>query len=208
MSAARLRIYGAAVVLLVVTAIFVLVSVWALYGTAQVEIVPPAAVAFAASSTPAGLHPARVSIPAIGIVAPVQERGLIAGNRMAAPTNYTDIAWYKYGTVPGTAGTAVLYAHLDNGLGLDGVFKNLDQLKLGDTISITTASGTPITFRIDDIETYPFASVPAAALGQAALGDGAAHISLITCAGKGLFDPGLGFTYSERLVIRATYAPG
>jgi sortase (surface protein transpeptidase) len=137
--------------------------------------------------------------------AAVQDRGLIAGNRMAAPTNYTDVGWYKYGTVPGDVGTAVLYAHLDNGLGLNGVFKDLDQLSIGDEIDITTASGTPQRFIVSKMESYPFQAVPPEALGEAP-SDGMSYISLITCAGKPLRDPVIGYTYDHRLVVYAKLA--
>src|SRR3954465_14419705 len=74
-------------------------------------IVPPALVAFEAatiaSSTPPGLYPSRVEIPALKINAAVQSLGVVAGNRMQAPSNFRDIGWYKYGPVPGTSGTAV-----------------------------------------------------------------------------------------------------
>lgn len=189
--------------------VFGVTFVHAVFYNPPQEIPPPPTVAFEAaqiaSSTPPGEYPARITIPALQIDAAIQERGIVAGNRMAAPTNFTDAAWFKYGVLPGMAGTAVLYGHLDNGLGLDGVFKNLGQLKIGDQIQIQTKDGRQLPFTVSDIETYPYQSVPPEALGE---GDQPqdARISLITCSGSLVHDPAEGFTYDHRLVVFATYA--
>ncbi|MGH7174758.1 MAG: class F sortase, partial [Minisyncoccia bacterium] len=149
--------------------------------------------------------PARIAIPVIGVDAPVDPLGLVAGDRMQAPSNFTDVGWYKYGTLPGQPGVAVMYAHLDNGLGLAGVFKDLDKLQTGEEIDITQGSGQVLRFAVSDIETYPYQAVPPAALGE---GSGAEtsnpEIVLITCAGAPTHDPLMGYTYDHRLLVTAT----
>ena len=73
--------------------------------------------AISASAAP-GEYPARLRIPALGIDAHVQQTGLTKSGAMGAPTNFTDVAWYKFGPVPGQMGSAVIDSHMDNGLAL------------------------------------------------------------------------------------------
>ena len=146
--------------------------------------------------------PLRLVIPAIKLDASVQQAGLLAGNRMAAPTNFSDAAWYKYGTAPGAVGSAVIAGHLDNGLGLNGVFKNLSKLKAGDYIEVITASST-IRFVVERLETYPYDQVPSSIF----TGADAARLNLITCAGKWIKTPALGWTVDHRLIVYAVIAP-
>jgi sortase (surface protein transpeptidase) len=102
-----------------------------------------------------------------------------------------------------------MYAHLDNGLGLDGVFKDLDQVGLGDEIDITTESGQVLHFKVSDIETYPYQAVPAAAIGEGPGAEtSAAEVVFITCAGEPTHDPAMGYTYDHRLLVTATLARG
>lgn len=148
------------------------------------------------------MYPARVAIPAIGVNAKVQALGIVAGNRMQAPSNFTDIGWFKYGAVPGVPGTAVMYGHLDNGLGLSGVFKDLGKLKQGDVVTVTTKGGKVLNFKIVDSEVYPYQSVPQSALGEAPNAT-VSKITFITCSGTGIYDKTMGFTYDHRLVVTA-----
>src|SRR5581483_3680239 len=80
--------------------------------------------------------PARLIIPSLHIDAPVEYVGVNAAGNMRAPSNFTDVAWYDRGTVPGTQGSAVMDGHVDNGLGLPGVFKNLATLQPGADIYV------------------------------------------------------------------------
>jgi sortase (surface protein transpeptidase) len=200
---------GALALLLGAAALLAAAAVRLLIYAPERAIAPPAEIAEAAPATSPSAFPARISIPAIAVDAKVDPLGIVAGNRMQAPSNFTDVGWYKYGVVPGEAGIAVMYAHLDNGLGLDGVFKNLNKLSVGDEIAITEASGRVLHFKVSDIETYPYQSVPPAAIGE---GSGAeaskAEIVLITCAGAPTHDPVMGYTYDHRLVVTATLEPG
>ena len=174
--------------------IFVVTLVGALWYSPQNEIAAP----FAATvpSDP----PTRLIIPAINLNVHVQQAGLIAGNRMAAPTNFTDVAWYKYGPAPGMLGSAVIAGHLDNGLGLTGVFKNLKELKVGDDIQVLTATGTTLHFTVEKLVAYPYDQVPASIFTD----NDKARLNLITCAGKWIKTPALGWTIDHRLIVYAT----
>ncbi|HVW82547.1 MAG TPA: class F sortase [Candidatus Paceibacterota bacterium] len=176
----------------------------------EAAIAPPAALAEAAARVSTSTLPARLAIPAIGVDAPIDPLGIVAGDRMQAPANFTDVGWYKYGVVPGSPGIAVLYAHLDNGLGLSGVFKDLDRLKAGDELTLTRKDGATLRFKVSDVETYPYDAVPPAAIGESSPGPGPAdpaRVVLITCAGEPTHDPSMGFTYDHRLLVTATLEP-
>jgi sortase (surface protein transpeptidase) len=100
-----------------------------------------------------------------------------------------------------------MYGHLDNGLGLDGVFKHLSDLKDGDEVDIVTDDGRTLKFSVDATTTYPYQSVPPSLLGQGAADDNA-HLSLITCTGHWVYDPAEGMTYDHRLVVSLTQILG
>ena len=139
--------------------------------------------------------PARLSIPALEIDTAIEHVGINAKGNMAAPRLYAEVAWYKYGARPGDKGSAVVAGHLDNGFGLDGVFKNLDGLQVGDDIFVTTEEGEELHFVVSSVATYPYEEVPVEELFARA---DKAHLNLITCKGEWIKDAK---TYSERLVV-------
>ena len=151
-----------------------------------------------ASTVATSSLPLRIIIPALSINASIQDVGVNILGNMKAPNNFTDVAWYKYGTVPGTQGSAVIAGHVDNGLGLSGVFKHLSDIKIGGDIYIDTVDGTELHFVVSDIQIYPYNSVPTQTLfGQ----KDAARLNLITCEGTWV---GGRDTYDHRLVVYTT----
>lgn len=148
-----------------------------------------------------GDAPARLAIPALGIDANVQQAGLTKAGAMGTPSNFTDVAWYKYGPAPGQAGSAVIDGHVDNGLSLAGVFKHLGDIKPGDDVYVTTESGQRLHFKVSDIEIYPYQDAPTDLIFNR---DDAVRLNLITCDGTWVKG---GHTYNERLVVYTTLAP-
>ncbi len=142
-------------------------------------------------------YPTRLIIPALSINANVQHVGLNAVGNIRTPDNFTDVAWYVDSAVPGRPGVALIDGHVDNGLGLAGVFKHLNTIKVGDTISVVTNKGTTVHFVVTSVSTYNYQKVPMAAL----LGPTQTPtLRLITC--DGTWVPGQ-LTYNERLVVTA-----
>src|SRR4051812_42948486 len=123
--------YIAWVILVLAAGIFVFVLVRALWWSPESDIMPPqnAAIVLATTSIPV-----QFSIPALTINAHVQQVGITAAGNMGVPSNFSDVGWYKNGVVPGHAGSAVIDGHVDNGLGLPGVFKHLGEIQKGDSI--------------------------------------------------------------------------
>jgi sortase (surface protein transpeptidase) len=143
--------------------------------------------------------PARLEIPSIKVNAKVQHVGLTASGAMGIPTNFTDVAWYKNGTIPGEVGNAAIDGHVDNALGLKGVFKYLKDAKSGDDVYITDKEGKRIHFEVVDMATYPYNATPTEEIfGQT----DRTLLRLITCGGKWIQSAK---TYDTRVVVTAEY---
>lgn len=150
---------------------------------------------------PPSEEPATIRIPRLNIDTKIQQTGLNAKGDMGVPTNYTDVAWYKHGTIPGQIGSAVIDGHVDNGLGLAGVFKNLRELKKGDDVYVITKTGRELHFIVEEAVSYPYKSVPLEKLFSR---KDDARLNLITCGGAWIKAEK---TYDERFVVYTRLAP-
>jgi len=148
-----------------------------------------------ARTVPPSEQPDRLIIPALNIDAPIQYVGITKKGNMGVPSNFSDVAWYKYGTVPGQIGSAVIDGHVDNGLALPGVFKHLDELRVGDDVIVETKQGRKLRFVVTDIESYNYKDVPGEVLfGRA----DTSRLNLVTCGGSWIRTEK---TYDQRLVV-------
>jgi sortase A len=141
--------------------------------------------------------PVLLKVPALSINANIQQTGINTAGRMATPSNFTDVAWYKYGPLPGQVGSAVIAGHVDNGLGLSGVFKHLGDIHLGDELDIETKSGHQIAFIVSATTSYPYTDVPTELLFNR---HDTSRLNLITCEGSWVAGAK---TYDRRLVVYA-----
>jgi LPXTG-site transpeptidase (sortase) family protein len=140
--------------------------------------------------------PERLSIPSIGLDAPIQGLGVNEKGEMDVPNGGTNnVGWYASGTVPGQRGSAVLDAHVF------AAFSKLKYLKVGSTVDVQTVSGSILHFVVTDSEVYTTESVPVQRLFADKSGE---LLNLITCAGTLLPD---GSTYDHRLVVYARLVP-
>ena len=152
-----------------------------------------------ATSTPkpsSSTLPSRLIIPSLNIDANVQQVGINVKGNMGTPNNFTDVAWYKPGTIPGEKGSAVMDGHVDNGLALAGVFKKLNTIKVGDDVYVTRADGVKLHFRVVDTQLVPYTDK--SANEKVFTQNDAARLNLITCTGEWV--PG-DKTYDHRLVV-------
>lgn len=141
------------------------------------------------------LYPVRIRIPAIGIDTDIQQVGVNGTGNMAVPSNYTDTGWYKYGPAPGESGSAVIAGHVNNGLGLSGVFEHLGDLEVGDDVFIERADGTTVRFVVTGSRIYPYTDAPAEVIFNPT---GSVRLNLITCEGRWVKEDK---TYDQRLVV-------
>lgn len=162
---------------------------------------PPGAQRVVAAETadepaePGAPPPAFLLIPSLGVSAVVEQAGLTPDRQMENPTDWDKVAWYKYGSVPGGEGSAVLAGHLDSETGT-AVFWDLEELQPGDEVEIIDTRGDVRTFAVTGSELYDATDVPMEEIFAAG---GKPRIALITC--DGAWSAGGG--YSKRLVVYA-----
>lgn len=140
--------------------------------------------------------PIRLNIPAIGVDAAVQAVGVLASGHLGVPSNWTDVAWYRDGPVPGQPGDAVIDGHLDS-YTAPAVFWKLSSLRAGDTIEVQLSTGASVDFRVNTLRYVPYQSHD---LGGIFSTTGPPSLTLITCGGRWLAAQRV---YAERLVVHA-----
>lgn len=144
------------------------------------RLAPPAPAAPAGSSTQP-LIPARLTIPALGIDAPVENVGKKADGTMGTPSGFGSVGWYAPGAKPGGPGNAVMAGHVNNALTTAGVFAHLSQISLGAIVTVADKNGVSISYAVSSIEEYPASSAPAEAVFAT---DGPSQLILVTCDGE------------------------
>lgn len=194
----KTRVIAVAAATALAVAVFATTAVHAFLYAPEAEAPAPGLQANAPLNKTANAdRPDRLLIPALDINAAVLEVGITPGGKMAVPPNFTDVGWYKYGTVPGTKGSAVIAGHVDNGVGLDGVFKHVSELKVGDDLYIITRGDARVHFVVSEIAVYPYDAVPTDLLFNRA---DEVRLNLITCDGTWIKGAK---TYDHRLVVYA-----
>ncbi|MFD9904504.1 class F sortase [Streptomyces sp. NPDC059063] len=125
--------------------------------------------------------PVRVSIPSIGVSAPLMRLGLNADRTVEVPPPHKGMTagWYTGGAVPGERGAAVLIGHNDTRYG-KAVFHDLKDVRAGARITVRDAHGRTVRFTVTRTETvrkkaFPTDRVYGATSSRA--------LRLITCDG-------------------------
>ncbi len=142
-------------------------------------------------------YPVRLKIPKIKVDAKIMQVGITKAGNMAAPSNFSDVGWYKYGAIPGEKGSAVIAGHVDRGAKFPAVFKRLGDLKKGDEIFVETAEGRdPIRFVVTGAKLYDYDAQAPEVFWE----DNDTLLRLITCTGQFVKKYG---THDKRLVVTA-----
>lgn len=138
----------------------------------------------------ADLQPVRLIIPSISLDTVAENVGVNEEGEMDVPDGRTNaVGWYKYGTKPGEAGSAVMDAHVY------AAFSKLKYAKVGDDVYVVTKGGNTLHFVIEESLIYKKADVP---LDLLFTRSDTKRLNLITCAGRYLPRED---TYSERLIV-------
>jgi LPXTG-site transpeptidase (sortase) family protein len=158
------------------------------------------AIAPAASATATPLVPTRLVVPALSIDAAVERVGVKQDGSMANPTSFTTVGWYGLGAKPGEPGNAVLAGHVNNGIGLSGVFARLGEIEIGERV-VVRGEGRELAYVVTAKTQYVTDQAP---LEDIFTLTGPSGLVLITCEGD--WDPA-SRSYERRLVVVARLAP-
>ncbi|MEV7613711.1 class F sortase [Streptomyces sp. NPDC089799] len=179
-------------------ALAVCLGVWLVTSGSAEEVRPPqpspaeAADAWGGRSGAAplpGSPPVRIRIPSIGVDAPLTGLGLDRdGSLQVPPTGDRNLAgWYRDGTTPGAAGTAILAGHVDRATG-PAVFYRLGAVRRGASVEVPRADGRTAVFTVHAVEVYDADAFPDERVYGPAR---RAELRVITCGGP--FSPGTGY---------------
>ena len=137
-------------------------------------------------NVPAG-NPRYLSIPKLGIynsrVIRVSKRG---DGRLGTPTNIFDVGWYDGSSKPGQGGTIIIDGH-NGGPNIEGVFKHIDTLVVGDVIEIALGGSDVIyKYRVEENVEVKLENADKYMNKEARKSpiEGKESITLITCIGE------------------------
>lgn len=140
--------------------------------------------------------PVQLVVERLQVQAPVEAKGIDAGNAMEAPDRPADAAWYRFTAMPGAGGNAVFAGYRDyGGARTAAVFRHLDQLVPGDLLDVVSAARTEVRYRVTRTWDYALSGMPMKDVLATASAD---EVTLI--APSGTFTSGIG--YDHRLVVR------
>jgi len=150
-------------------------------------------------------RPVRISIPRIGIDAPVVVMGLDSRNYPEVPNSGSDVAWYTFSAPPGKGSNAVFSGHVDWyywGMPAEGVFYHLRELESGDEISLQLEDQSRLRYIVTGNVAVAYDDPNVVKVMGPTSTD---VITLVTCGGTWLRDYSnpLGGNYSHRVIVRA-----
>lgn len=134
--------------------------------------------------------PDRVRIPALGVDAAITPVGVAQDGEVEVPEDVSTVGWYRFGPVPGAAGSSVLVGHVDDYRQGVGVLARIGDLDPGDTIEIADADGGVRGFTVVAREQWNKTEVPLDRLFDRG---GEPRLVLLTCGGA-FDDSRLGYT--------------
>jgi LPXTG-site transpeptidase (sortase) family protein len=140
--------------------------------------------------------PVELTIPAIGVKAPIITLGLNRNGTLQVPKTTTVAGWYTGSPAPGATGSAVIAGHVDSRTG-PGIFFWLKKMRVGERIYVRRADGTLAVFTVTAVRIYTKSRFPTAMV-YGPVPD--AELRLITCGGT--FDYARG-SYLSNVVVYA-----
>jgi hypothetical protein len=144
--------------------------------------------------------PVAVSVPEVGIAAPVIPLGLKPNGKLEVPQDFSDAGWREGGPEPGERGAAMITAHVDSRSG-PAAFYRLDDVRAGYDIKVRRKDRTTVTFVAERSEWVDKDHFPTRRVyGRTGL----PTLRLVTCGGA--FNAGTGH-YEKNLIVYATRKP-
>ncbi|MBC2175961.1 class F sortase [Listeria booriae] len=125
---------------------------------------------------------------------PVRPVGTDKDGRMEVPDGIDAVYWYKYGPSPGDKGNSIIAGHRDWG-GKLGLFKYLEDISIGEKVTIGYADNTKKEFQVKSKNSYAVKDFPQE-LMDTTKGN---KVTLISCTGS--FDRSQDGYQSREVVI-------
>ncbi|GAB3574721.1 class F sortase [Leifsonia lichenia] len=147
-----------------------------------------------------GLAVTRVTIPSIGVDAPVELLDQDASGALLPPAQWQSAGWYRSGVVPGQVGPAVIAGHIDSDAG-PAVFARLNELQPGASVTVTLSDASVVAFTVDHSIDVSKRAFPTQQVYGAVP---TPQLRLISCTG--VFDRAVGH-YENNLVVFADLSP-
>lgn len=144
--------------------------------------------------------PTIISIPRIGVYAPVMALGTNPDGTVQVPPldQAQNAGWYSPGPSPGEIGNAVIVGHVDSAKIGPAVFFELGALLPGDVVTVSRADGRQVSFTVDAVKSYPKTEFPSELVYGP---NDRAGLRIVTCGGQ--FDQNAG-SYLENVIVFAT----
>jgi len=136
-----------------------------------------------------------LSLPSLGVRAPVSPVTVAAGSPLIPPSDPTTVGWWSGGAEPGAAeGTALIAGHTVHTGG--GALDNLEQMEPGDQVIIERA-GPDLAYRVASVTVFSKASLASRAQ-ELFRQDGPGQLAVVTC------EDWTGEVYLSNVVVIAT----
>ena len=145
--------------------------------------------------------PTRVTIPAIGVDASLEDLHRGAAGELDPPKGWDNAGWFSDGIVPGQVGPSVIAGHVDSPTSA-AVFFRLDELVAGDEVHVAMTDGSSRTFTVETTERASKSAFPTSDVYGTTP---TPTLRLITC--DGTFDTATGH-YTDNLIVFADLSDG
>jgi len=141
-----------------------------------------------------------VAIPRIGVASALIPLDVDPASGALVPPERYDVAGvFTAGPVPGEVGPAIIAGHVDSRDG-PGVFYRLEEMVVGDLISVSLSDGQEVEFLVIEVSQYPKTDFPTDAVYGPTPDR---ELRLITCGGN--FDR-TRRSYVDNIVVYAVRA--
>jgi LPXTG-site transpeptidase (sortase) family protein len=141
-------------------------------------------------------RPVQLTIPGIGVDAPVIRLGVESSGALEVPGNVASVGWYRFGPSPGEPGSALIAGHVDSRVEGPGVFFDLSRLRPGDSVQVELQGGDRAAFEVVSRSLVAKDRLPPAIFSRG----GDPSLTLITCGGS--FDQEAGH-YLQNVIVTA-----
>ena len=144
-------------------------------------------------------RPVGISIPAIGVSAPIIALDLNPDRTLQVPSSFSVAGWFRGAAEPGEPGPAIVVGHVDSHNG-PGVFYRLRALRRGDRIAVKARNGAVIRYTVTSALAAPKDRFPTRVVyGKTRR----PTLRLITCGG--VFNSATGH-YVDNYIVFAEWA--